>query len=242
MKEAILAHIDAAIHYPDPRARELRASLAAHYDRAPGDFILGNGAAELFYLYTFVTRPKRVLLPVPAFSEYERAAHAAGAAVSYSPLEERAGFEPDLIFLAEEAQRVQPDVILMTGMNSGTTKIDINLAALNIKDALIEDNMGRKPWNEPILADAPAAYFATIPVHEIVRSLRAQKLPVQLEFASGGYVCNEIFYRAAHAYAGTTTKVGFVHVSLLPEMVFDESLARPLEETSTILKAIIECL
>lgn len=150
------------------------------------------------------------------------------------------GLAPRL--LLKEAQRVQPDVILMTGMNSGTTKIDINLAALNIKDALIEDNMGRKPWNEPILADAPAAYFATIPVHEIVRSLRAQKLPVQLEFASGGYVCNEIFYRAAHAYAGTTTKVGFVHVSLLPEMVFDESLARPLEETSTILKAIIECL
>ena len=127
-------------------------------------------------------------------------------------------------------------------MNRGTTKIDINLAALNVKDALIEDNMGRKPWNEPILADAPAAYFATIPVHEIVRSLRAQKLPVQLEFASGGYVCNEIFYRAAHAYAGTTTKVGFVHVPLLPEMVFDERLARPLEETSTILKAIIERL
>ena len=130
--------------------------------------------------------------------------------------------------LLEEAERVQPDVILMTGMNSGTTKIDINLAALNIKDALIEDNMGRRPWNEPILADAPAAYFATI--------------PVQLEFASGGYVCNEIFYRAAHAYAGTTTKVGFVHVPLLPEMVFDESLARPIEETSAILKAIIECL
>lgn len=150
------------------------------------------------------------------------------------------GLAPRL--LLEEAQRVQPDVILMTGMNSGTTKIDINLAALNIKDALIEDNMGRKPWNEPILADAPAAYFATIPVHEIVRSLRAQKLPVQLEFASGGYVCNEIFYRAANAYAGTTTKVGFVHVPLLPEMVFDERLARPLEETSTILKAIIERL
>lgn len=142
--------------------------------------------------------------------------------------------------LLEEAERVQPDVILMTGMNSGTTKIDINLAALNIKDALIEDNMGRRPWNEPILADAPAAYFATIPVHEIVCSLRAQKLPVQLEFASGGYVCNEIFYRAAHAYAGTTTKVGFVHVPLLPEMVMDESMAMPLEKTAEALQAIIK--
>ena len=142
--------------------------------------------------------------------------------------------------LLEEAERVQPDVILLTGMSSGTTKIDINLAALNIKDALIEDNMGRRPWNEPILADAPAAYFATIPVHEIVRSLRAQKLPVQLEFASGGYVCNEIFYRAAHAYAGTTTKVGFVHVPLLPEMVMDENMALPLEKTVEALQAIIK--
>ena len=88
------------------------------------------------------------------------------------------GLAPRL--LLEEAQRVQPNVILMTGMNSGTTKIDINLAALNIKDAL--------------------------------------------------------------AYAGTTTKVGFVHVPLLPEMVFDESLARPLDETGAIVKAIIECL
>lgn len=149
-------------------------------------------------------------------------------------------FDLEAKILLEEAGRVKPDVILMTGMNSGTTKIDINLAALNIKDALIEDNMGRKPWNEPILANAPAAYFATIPVHEIVRSLCAQKLPVQLEFASGGYVCNEIFYRAAHAYAGTTTKVGFVHVPLLPEMVMDENMALPLEKTVEALQAIIK--
>ena len=63
---------------------------------------------------------------------------------------------------------------------------------------------------------------------------------MQLEFASGGYVCNEIFYRAAHAYAGTTTKVGFVHVPLLPEMVMDESLALPLEKTTEVLQAIIK--
>ena len=57
---------------------------------------------------------------MPAFSEYERAAHAAGAAVSYSPLEERAGFEPDLIFLAEEAQRVQADCIVLGNPNNPT--------------------------------------------------------------------------------------------------------------------------
>lgn len=148
------------------------------------------------------------------------------------------GLAPRL--LLEEAQRVQPDVILMTGMNSGSTRLQLNLAALNIRDAFLEDNLGHRPWGVPIREGAPAAYFATIPVHEIVRSLRAQKLPVQLEFASGGYVCNEIFYRAAHAYAGTTTKVGFVHVPLLPEMVMDENMALPLEKTVEALQAIIK--
>lgn len=150
------------------------------------------------------------------------------------------GLTPRL--LLEEAERVQPDIILMTGMNSGTTNIEINLAALNIQDAFIEDNLGHKPWNKPIIEEAPAAYFATIPVHELVSSLHAQKLPVQLAFASGGFVCNEIFYQALHAYANTAVKVGFVHVPLMPEMVFDETLARPIEETTTILQTIISHL
>lgn len=150
------------------------------------------------------------------------------------------GLAPRL--LLEEAVRIKPDIILMTGMNSGTTNIEINLAALNIKDAFIEDNLGHRPWNEPIIDAAPAAYFATIPVHELVSSLRGQKLPVQLAFASGGFVCNEIFYRALHAYEGTSVKVGFVHVPLMPEMVFEEALARPINETAAILKSIISNL
>ena len=150
------------------------------------------------------------------------------------------GLAPRL--LLEEASRLSPDIILMTGMNSGTTNIEINLAALNIKDAFIEDNLGHKPWNEPIIEAAPAAYFATIPVHELVSKLRSKKLPVQLAFASGGFVCNEIFYQALHAYASNNIKAGFIHVPLMPEMVFDEALARPVEETATILQAIISLL
>ena len=150
------------------------------------------------------------------------------------------GLAPRL--LLEEAERVQPDIILMTGMNSGTTNIEINLSALNIQDAFIEDNLGHKPWNKPIIEGAPVAYFATIPVHELVNSLRAQELPVQLAFASGGFVCNEIFYHALHAYANSKVQAGFVHVPLMPEMVFDEALARPIEETRKILQDIISRL
>jgi threonine-phosphate decarboxylase len=43
----------------------------------------GNGAVELLYVLCHVLRPRRVLIPVPAFSEYERAARAARAAIDY---------------------------------------------------------------------------------------------------------------------------------------------------------------
>ena len=152
-------------------------------------------------------------------------------------------FDLEARILLEQAAEIKPDVILMCGMNSSSTKVELNLAALNIRDAFLEDNLGKKPWGVPILRDGPAAYFATIPVHDIVRNLRGKKhLPVDLAFTSGGYVCNDVFYLASHAFADTNTKVGFVHVPLLPEMVFDETMARPLDETVKILEEIIACL
>lgn len=142
--------------------------------------------------------------------------------------------------LLEEAERIKPDVILMTGMDSGSTKLHIDTLAVNLRDALIEDNKGAKPWGEPVVPGAPAAYFATIPTHALVKRLQKQGCPVHLGYCTGGYVCNDIFYMAAHHFAGSKVKVGFIHVPLLPEMVFDEKLALPLEETVKILRQIIE--
>lgn len=142
--------------------------------------------------------------------------------------------------LVEEAERIKPDVILMTGMDSGSTKLHIDTVAVNLRDALIEDNKGTKPWGEPVVPGAPAAYFATIPVHKLVARLQKQGCPVRLGYCTGGYVCNDIFYMAARHFAGSNVKVGFIHVPLLPEMVFDEKLALPLEETVKILRQIIE--
>lgn len=142
--------------------------------------------------------------------------------------------------LVEEAERIKPDVILMTGMDSGSTKLHIDTVAVNLRDALIEDNKGTKPWGEPVVPGAPAAYFATIPTHALVKRLQKQGCPVHLGYCTGGYVCNDIFYMAARHFAGSNVKVGFIHVPLLPEMVFDEKLALPLEETVKILRQIIE--
>ena len=92
VREAIVSHVGAVVHYPDPQARELKRALAAHYGVDAGGLVLGNGAAELFYLYAHCARPRRVLIPIPSFSEYERAALAAGAAVDYVSMDASGGF------------------------------------------------------------------------------------------------------------------------------------------------------
>ena len=92
VKEAMTAHIDAVVHYPDPKGTALRAALERTYGVSSDSLLLGNGAAELFYLYMHTFRPRRVLIPVPSFSEYERAARAIGAAIDYCHLSAEGDF------------------------------------------------------------------------------------------------------------------------------------------------------
>lgn len=144
--------------------------------------------------------------------------------------------------LLERAEALQPSFILLTGMDSGSTHVHLDTVAVNIRDALVEDNLGHKPWNEPIIPGAPTAYMATIPAHEIVQQLQKEHCHVHLGYTTGGYVCNDIFYLACHHYAGTRTGVGFLHVPLLPQMVWDEGLALPLEQSLRAVKNIILAL
>ena len=138
----------------------------------------------------------------------------------------------------EKAAELQPEVILMTGMNASSLKLQLNIAALNIQDAPIEDNLGKRPWNQPIITNGPAAYFATIPLHEIYAKLH-KSYPLQLEYGCGGYLCNDVFYQVAHHYADTSVRCGFIHIPLVPEMVWDEKDSLPLEISVATLKEII---
>ena len=94
--QALIENLDGVIHYPDPSASELKKALSERYDVPIKNLVLLNGAAEFFYLYFNVTRPARVLIPVPSFSEYEKAALAAGATVEYFYLREESNFELDV--------------------------------------------------------------------------------------------------------------------------------------------------
>lgn len=96
VKKTILEHVDGLVHYPDPEGRDLKQAISAHYGVKENQVILGNGAAELFYVYFHSRCPKRVLLPVPSFSEYEKSSRCCGAEIQYFYLQEAENFQLDI--------------------------------------------------------------------------------------------------------------------------------------------------
>lgn len=117
----------------------------------------------------------------------------------------------------EKAAEVRPDAIICVGQAGGRSKITVEVAALNLRDALMADNGGLMPQDEPVAAGGPAAYFATLPVRKMADAVRACGIPCGLSYSAGVYVCNDLFYMLLYHYEGTRVGVGFIHVPYLPE-------------------------
>lgn len=81
--QTLRENLRGVVNYPDPNATELKRAISRRYDVPEENLVVLNGAAEFFYLYLNSMRPARVVIPVPSFSEYERATRAAGCDVKY---------------------------------------------------------------------------------------------------------------------------------------------------------------
>ena len=119
--QVIQENIAGIVHYPDPQAKALKTALREHYHLPEEQLLLGNGAAELFYLLVHMVRPKRVGIPVPSFGEYQRAAEAVGADIVFSPLQAAAEFAPDIDRFKQEIENV--DCIFIGNPNNPTGKL-----------------------------------------------------------------------------------------------------------------------
>ena len=87
-----LAFID---RYPDPEMEELRGAIARYFGIKPAQVACGNGSNGLIHHIPRVFRPRKVLVPIPTFTEYAAAAKDAGAEVVTLSLKERDGFHMD---------------------------------------------------------------------------------------------------------------------------------------------------
>ena len=78
--EAIRKNAELVRFYPDPNPVELRMQLAEYVgDVSPENIIMGNGSTELIYMVPEFFSPNfKAIIPVPSFTEYEKATLRAG--------------------------------------------------------------------------------------------------------------------------------------------------------------------
>lgn len=92
----IRENIGLLVHYPDPFAEGISRDLSQHLSVPARNILCGNGSTELIYLIVRALQPKRVLIPAPTFSEYERACVLnKGTSCTRYDLSRQDGFEID---------------------------------------------------------------------------------------------------------------------------------------------------
>ena len=131
--EAIKKNLWKIHMYPDPECRVLREALGEKLGAAKKKIILGNGAAELMFSFCQGLKPKKALIPLPSFLEYQRALLSAGCKVLTYKTRKEEGFSLRKDFL--EAITEGMDMVILCNPNNPTGNvIERNL----LKDILIK--------------------------------------------------------------------------------------------------------
>ncbi len=138
-----------------------------------------------------------------------------------------------------EMDAFRPDVVLCVGQAAGRSAVTPERVAINVDDARIPDNNGCQPVDAPIVPGGPAAYFATVPVKDMVRAIREAGVPSELSNSAGTYVCNHLLYQVLH-HAAPGVRAGFIHVPCIPEQTEGtDRPSLPLAQLVTALEAAV---
>ncbi|RKT52184.1 pyroglutamyl-peptidase I [Saccharothrix australiensis] len=143
--------------------------------------------------------------------------------------------------LRDSVVRHAPDVVICVGQAGGRNAVTPERVAINLDDARIPDNAGRRPIDVPVVADGPAAYFATLPVKACTAALLDAGIPAAVSHTAGTFVCNHVFYSLMHLVATEFPGVrgGFVHVPYAPEQGHDDAPSLEIGTTTRALELII---
>lgn len=144
--------------------------------------------------------------------------------------------------LLQAARQLEPDAILCLGQAGGRKGITPEVIAINLREARIPDNEGNQPLNVPVVEEGPAAYFATLPVREMIAAMEKGGIPCGLSYSAGAFVCNDVLYSVLHHYHGSPIRAGFIHVPFLPEQAKESIPSMPLADIVRGLTLAIEAL
>ncbi len=109
--------------------------------------------------------------------------------------------------------RYRPRAILGLGQAGGRTAISIEKVAINLADENTAADDGVGASARPLIAGAPEAYFARLPIPTLIRELRRREIPAQVSLSAGAYACNALMYASLHlTRRRSAMPVGFIHL------------------------------
>ena len=141
--------------------------------------------------------------------------------------------------LKKQMKAVQPALVICVGQAGGRREITPERVAINVDDARIADNAGRRPVDRPIVRGGPAAYWSTLPIKAIVAELRRREIPAAVSQTAGTFVCNHVFYGLMHELRRRKNlRGGFIHVPFLPDQAGRHGAEQASLPLATMVTAI----
>lgn len=117
-------------HYPQPQSKELKEVLGEKFSLSQKQVIIGNGAVEIIYLLLDYLNIEKIILPVPSFSEYEKAARKVKAELEFFYLKEDKNFSLKINRLKKYLFR--NDMIILCNPHNPTAKLYTKKEILDI--------------------------------------------------------------------------------------------------------------
>lgn len=122
--------------------------------------------------------------------------------------------------------RHRPDAVVMLGLSSTRTKINLEAVALNV------DPREGKTWRRGIARRGPLAIESRLPLDRLLAALKKARVPATISHHAGTYVCNHLFYEALRGWK--KGPCGFIHVPTFKAM----SKPRQLRAIRAVLAAL----
>ncbi len=122
VKKAIADYADSVIRYPDDYYPALKSAIAQYAGCKEAQLVLGSGSSDLLRTFISLLSPKKAMVLVPSFSEYEKVLSMFGCEIVYYELDEANSYQFDIAdFVGHLDSSI--DLIILGNPNNPTSQL-----------------------------------------------------------------------------------------------------------------------
>jgi pyroglutamyl-peptidase len=140
--------------------------------------------------------------------------------------------------LRTEYDKLSPDAVIMLGQAGGRSAVTPESTGRNIMNAAEPDNAGYLPDHQPIIAGGQEQLYSTLPMQNIIDSVKSLGISCERSDSAGEFVCNCLLYSMLDHNKGEVP-TGFIHMPYIKEQGHED---KPYMELKDITKAIMTAI